>query len=141
MPNENRLAAEWAPRMLSVLRIVVGLLFMEHGSAKLLGFPHVAGFDQLQPFQLLWFAGVLELFGGGLIVLGLFTRPAAFLLSGEMAVGYFMFHNRIAFFPLLNHGEAAAFYCWVFLYFFAAGAGPWSLDRIFMRRGGGVARA
>ncbi len=124
----------WAPRMLSVFRIVVGLLFTEHGTAKLLHFPELASFDNLQPFSLVGFTGVLELVGGVLILLGLFTRPAAFILSGEMAVAYFMAHAPRGFFPLLNNGEAAVFYCFAFLYLAVAGGGAWSLDKA-RRRG------
>ena len=119
----------WSPRLLSVLRIVAGLLFMEHGTAKLLHFPHVDMFDSLQLFSLLGFAGVLELVGGGLVALGLFTRPAAFLLSGEMAAAYFMAHAPQNFYPVLNGGEAAILFCFVFLYLAAASGGEWSLDR------------
>ncbi len=125
------LRSEWSPRTLSILRIIVGLLYMEHGMAKLFGFPTAAMHPQM--FQLLWFAGVLEAFGGLLIALGLLTRPVAFLLSGEMAIGYFMSHAPRSFFPLLNGGEAAILYCFIFLYFFAAGGGAWSLDNLLSR--------
>ncbi len=124
----------WAPRMLSVFRIVVGLLFTEHGTAKLLHFPEVASFDNLQLFSLIGFTGVLELAGGLLVLLGLFTRPAAFILSGEMAVAYFMAHAPRGFFPLLNNGEAAVFYCFAFLYLCVVGGGAWSLDNVRHRR-------
>jgi putative oxidoreductase len=120
--------AEWEPRVLSILRIVVGLLFMEHGLAKLLGFPIAAGHPAM--FQLLWFAGVLEMFGGLFIALGLFTRPVAFILSGEMAIGYFMDHLPKSFFPLINGGDGAVLYCFIFFYFFIVGGGCWSLDRL-----------
>ena len=130
MQNENALVRAWSPRMLSLLRIVVGLLYVEHGTGKLLGFPAGAAPEHLQAFSLVWFAGILELVGGALIVLGLFTRPVAFILAGEMAIGYFMVHAPNSVFPLLNHGEAAVFYCWVFLYFAVAGGGAWSVDRL-----------
>ena len=120
--------AEWEPRVLSILRIVVGLLFMEHGLAKLFAFPIAAGHPAM--FQLLWFAGVLEMFGGLFIALGLFTRPVAFILSGEMAVAYFMAHLPKSFFPLVNGGDAAILYCFIFLYLFIVGGGCWSLDRL-----------
>ena len=123
----------WAPRMLSVFRIVVGLLFIEHGTAKLIHFPEVATFDNLQLFSLVGFSAVLEFTGGALLLVGLFTRAAAFILSGEMAVAYFMVHAPRGFFPLLNQGEAAVFYCFAFLYLFVAGGGAWSLDNA--RRG------
>jgi len=123
--------SEWATRTLSVVRIMAGLLFMEHGLAKLFGFPTAAAHPQM--FHLLWFAGVLETFGGLLIVVGLFTRPVAFLLSGEMAVGYFMSHEPRNFFPMLNGGDAAVLYCFIFFYLFVAGGGVWSLDHFLFR--------
>jgi putative oxidoreductase len=122
----------WSPRVLSVLRIMTGLLFMQHGSAKLLGFPGM-DFGEFQLFSILGVSGMLELVGGGLIVIGLFTRIVAFILSGMMAVAYFMAHAGQGFFPLLNQGELAALYCFVFLYLAAAGAGPWSVDALFGR--------
>ena len=115
-----------APRVLSVLRIVVGLMFMEHGTSKLFHYP--ASMGQIELFSLIGLAGILETFGGALIALGLFTRPVACILSGEMAFAYFMAHAPRGFFPLINQGEAAVFYCFVFLYFAAAGAGAWGLD-------------
>jgi putative oxidoreductase len=120
----------WAPRALAALRIVTGYLFLQHGTAKLLGVPHVAMFDHLSLFSLIGLAGVLELVGGALIVLGLFTRPAAFILSGEMAVAYFMAHasHGNVLLPTLNEGEAAVLYCFVFLFLSVAGAGAWSVD-------------
>ena len=126
----------WAGRALSVLRIVAGYLFVAHGMAKLFHVPHVASFDNLQLFSLMGLAGVLELVGGALMVLGLFTRPVAFVLSGEMAFAYFMVHaaNGQVLMPMLNKGEAAVLYCFVFLLVFARGAGAVSLDRL-LRRG------
>jgi putative oxidoreductase len=124
----NAVLATWSPRLLSVLRIVAALLFLQHGLAKLLHFPHVAMFDQLQLFSLLGLAGVIELVGSALLLIGLFTRPAAFIMSGEMAVAYFMAHGPRGFFPILNQGELALLFCFVFLYLAAAGGGPWSLD-------------
>jgi putative oxidoreductase len=120
------------PYVLSILRIMAGLLFFEHGLAKLLGFPphgQMPGFMELE-----WFAGTIEFTGGALVALGLLTRPAAFLMSGEMAIGYFMDHAPRSFFPLLNGGEAAVLFCFVFLYFVFAGAGPWSLDALVWRK-------
>ena len=131
MGNLARHRAEWEPRVLSILRIVIGLLFMEHGLAKLFGFPTSA--TQPAMFHLLWFAGVLESFGGLLLVLGLFTRPVAFVLSGEMAVAYFMSHEPRNFFPMLNGGDAAILYCFIFFYLFVVGGGRWSLDRLLSR--------
>ncbi len=123
--------AAWAPRMLSILRIVSALLFVEHGSQKLLGFP---ASDYSPAFMSLsWIAGVLELFGGALLVIGLFTRPVAFVLSGLMAAAYFMAHAPQSFFPVLNGGEAAILFCFVFLYLVFAGPGPWSVDAMRAR--------
>jgi putative oxidoreductase len=120
----------WSPRVLSVLRIVSAYLFLLHGTAKLLGFPHVAMFDNLQLMSLIGLAGVLELVGGLLLLIGLFTRPVAFVLSGQMAVAYFMGHasKGAVLMPLLNQGDAAVLYCFVFLYLVFAGPGPWSVD-------------
>jgi putative oxidoreductase len=121
--------ADWAPRLLSVLRIMSALLFLAHGTQKILGFPPMAGGRPLpDAFTLSWFSGMLELVGGVLLTLGLFTRPVAFVLSGEMAFAYFIGHAPRSFFPTLNGGDAAILYCFVFLYFVAAGPGPWSLD-------------
>jgi putative oxidoreductase len=120
----------WSPYLLSVLRIVSAFLFVEHGSAKLLGVPHQDMFDNLQILSMAGFSGMLELVGGLLLLVGLFTRFAAFILSGEMAVAYFMVHAPNGFFPLINKGELAVLYCFVFLYLVAAGGGPWSLDRL-----------
>lgn len=120
----------------SILRIMTGLLFMEHGTAKLLHFPPMDMFAQSPPmFTLFWFAGVLELVGGALIAIGLFTSPVAFLLSGEMAIAYFMAHASQSFFPIVNQGEAAVLYCFVFLFFACAGAGPVSVDALLKKRG------
>jgi putative oxidoreductase len=126
----------WGPRAQGVLRVVTAYLFLLHGSAKLLHFPHVAMFDQVQLVSLLGLAGVLELVGGTLVLIGLFTRPAAFILSGEMAVAYFMAHAKqgAVFFPLLNHGESAVLFCFIFLFLSAAGGGALSLDGL-RRRG------
>ena len=121
----------WVSRMLSILRMMTGLLFLQHGLSKLFGFPHMAQFDQLQLFSLVGLAGVIEIVGGVLVVLGLFTRAAAFIVSGEMAVAYFMVHAPRGFFPEANGGDSAVLYCFVFLYLFAAGPGPWSVDRMW----------
>ena len=123
----------WAPRMLSVLRIMSGLLFMEHGLMKLLHFPAAQpGVPNPLP-PLLVSAGGIELIGGGFIVLGLFTRPAAFICAGEMAAAYFMVHAKQSFWPGVNEGDAAILYCFVFLYLAVAGGGPWSLDRVLRK--------
>ena len=120
--------ATWSARMLSVLRIMTGLLFLEHGTQKLLGFP-----PPVNPgpglFTLLGIQGILELVGGILIVIGLFTRPVAFILAGDMAVAYFYAHSPRGFFPTLNMGQLAIFFCFVFLYLFVAGGGAWSVDQ------------
>jgi putative oxidoreductase len=118
----------WSPRLLSVLRIVTAVLFLQHGTAKFFGFPHVDAFDNMQFASLLGAAGVLEIVGGLLILIGLFTRPVAFILSGFMAVAYFMAHAPQGIYPLLNQGELAVLYCFVFLYLSAAGGGAWSAD-------------
>lgn len=117
----------WAPRLRSVLRIAAAFMFMSAGTMKLFGFPapHPGALKLLSQIGL---AGILETFGGGLLLLGLFTRPVAFLLSGEMAVAYFQVHFARGFWPVTNGGMAAALFCFVWLYFSAAGAGPWSLD-------------
>jgi putative oxidoreductase len=118
----------WTPRILGILRIITGFLFLQHGTAKLLGMPHIAMFDGLKLFSLMGLAGTLELVGGVLILIGLFTRPTAFILSGEMAFAYFMAHAPGGFLPILNHGELAVMFCFVFLYFSMAGAGSFSID-------------
>ena len=118
----------WSPQVLSILRIMVGLLILQFGTAKILGFPAVPMFQGVKLFSLIGLAGTLELIGGILLVLGLFTRPVAFILSGEMAVAYFMAHFSKSVVPLLNGGNEAVIYCFVFLYLFFAGPGPWSLD-------------
>jgi putative oxidoreductase len=119
----------WSDRALSVLRIVTALLFLQHGLAKHVGFPHVGSFDSLQVFSLVGLAGAIEIVGSLLLLVGLFTRPAAFIMSGEMAVAYFMAHAPRGFFPILNQGELAVLYCFVFLFLAIAGGGAWSLDR------------
>lgn len=121
--------AAWQPRALALLRIVVALLFLQHGTAKLFGIPHVAMFDNLRLFTLLGAAGILELAGGLLLVLGLWVRPVAFILSGEMAVAYFTAHAPKGFLPILNQGELAALYCFVFLYLAVAGGGAFGLAK------------
>jgi putative oxidoreductase len=118
----------WAPRLLSILRITTAFTFLQHGSAKLLGFPQVEMFANLQVASIYGVAGILELVGGVLLLIGLFSRPVAFILSGMMAVAYFMAHNDPFFSPMLNGGEAAYLFCFVFLYLAAAGPGPWSVD-------------
>ena len=131
MPGFTTLRLNWEPRMLSILRIIVGLLYMEHGLAKILDFPHQPNHAPYALFTLVpGLQGLLELVGGLLLALGLFTRCVAFVLAGDMAVAYFMAHSPRGFFPLLNGGELAIVYCFVFLYFWVAGGGEWSLDRL-----------
>jgi putative oxidoreductase len=126
--NLDALASTWAPRLLSILRIMTGLLFLQHGTAKLLKIPVVPMFANLSLTSPPGIAGVLELVGGVLIILGLFTRSVSFVLSGLMAAAYFMAHAPRGFYPILNAGELAILFCFVFLYFAAAGPGPWSID-------------
>ena len=127
--------AEWTPRMLSILRIVAARLFMAHGTQKLLGFP--ASEFAPSPFSLMWFAGALELIGGAALVLGVVTRPVALVLSGQMAVAYWMAHAPQSPFPVVNGGDAAILFCFVFLYLVFAGPGPWSLDAALGREPAG----
>lgn len=126
MPQDDVFAPSWAPRMLSVLRIMTALLFLAHGTQKLFGFPA----PQYMPeaFTMGWFAAVIELVGGVLLTLGLFTRAAAFICAGEMAFAYFIAHFPKSFFPAVNGGDAAVLFCFVFLYLFVAGGGAWSVD-------------
>jgi putative oxidoreductase len=128
MTRFDTVALAWAPRTLSVLRIVTALLFLSHGTSKLLNLPAMRASPE--PWSLSWIAGVLELVGGALLTLGLFSRATAFILSGEMAVAYFLAHAPQAFLPIENRGELAVLYCFVFLYLWVAGPGPWSLDAV-----------
>ena len=126
--NMDAIATAWAPRLLSVLRIVTGLLFLQHGTAKHLKFPAVPMFAKMEPVSMLGAAGMIEIVGSLLLIVGLLTRTTAFVLSGFMAVAYFMAHAGRGFYPILNGGELAVLYCFVFLYTAAAGPGPWSYD-------------
>lgn len=128
----DSLQTVWAPRVLSILRIVAALLFFEHGSAKLLGFPP-SNFSP-EVMTLPWIAGVLEIVGGALLVVGLFTRPGAFVLSGLMAFAYWIAHAPKSLYPLLNGGDGAILFCFIFLYLAFAGGGPWSLDALLRRK-------
>jgi putative oxidoreductase len=130
--------SNWAGRLLSLLRIVSGFLFMAHGTQKLFGWPTDEPEATAPLLSLMGVAGLLEVFGGLLLMLGLFTRPVAFVLAGEMAVAYFMAHAPRGFWPILNRGEVAVLFCFVFLYLAAAGAGPWSLDERRARSRGGL---
>ncbi|HAO24027.1 MULTISPECIES: DoxX family protein [unclassified Methylophaga] len=124
--------AAWQPRVLSILRIVTAFMFMQHGGQKLFGFPAPQRYE-FDLFTLSGVAGVLEIVGGFLILIGLFTRPVAFILSGQMAVAYFIAHAPQAFWPLLNNGELAALFSFIFLYLFVAGGGAWSVDSLRKR--------
>jgi putative oxidoreductase len=127
--------SEWTPRAHALLRIVTAYLFLLHGTAKLFKMPHVPMFDNLQLMSLMGLAGVLEVVGGVLVLIGLFTRPVAFILSGEMAAAYFMAHasQGHVLIPFMNQGESAVLFCFVFLFFAAAGAGAWSVDALRAR--------
>src|ERR1700730_8845766 len=125
--------AAWAPRALSILRIITGLMIIEHGMAKLIGFPVVPAFANLKPLSLIGAAGFIELIGGALLILGLLTQPAAFILSGEMAVASFMVQAPKGFFPLITGGTLAIMYFFTCLYISTAGAGPWSVDAALKR--------
>ncbi|THK36431.1 DoxX family protein [Ensifer sp. MPMI2T] len=125
MMNFDRISA-WAPQWLSVVRIMTALLFLEHGTQKLFNFPPAP--EPMQLSGLLLAQGLIEVIGGILLAIGLFTRPVAFILSGDMAVAYFMAHAPQNFYPVINEGDAAILYCFIFLYFFFAGGGPWSVD-------------
>lgn len=135
MADLNSFCSRWSPRILSVMRIVVALLFMQHGAQKLFGFLAPLGAATPPLLSMMGLAGVLEFFGGLLVVLGLFTRPAAFILSGQMAVAYFMVHAPNGFWPLQNKGDLAMLWSFVFLYLAVAGGGEWSLDRAWRRDG------
>jgi putative oxidoreductase len=134
VPDLATLRLAWEPRVLSILRIMVGLLYFEHGLNKVFDFPHL---DRRAPYVLMTLvpglAGLLELIGGALLAAGIWTRAVAFILSGEMAVAYFMVYAPRSFFPLVNGGETATLYCFIFLYIFIAGGGVWSLDRLLAR--------
>jgi putative oxidoreductase len=120
----------WAPRAVALLRIVTAYLFLQHATAKLFHVPHVASFDGVQPMTFIWYVGIFELVFGALLLIGLFSRLAAFLLSGQMAVAYFMAHaprgNPLS--PMLNQGEQAVMFCFIFLALAALGPGAWSVD-------------
>ncbi len=135
MSKIEELQTIWAPRALSVLRIMTGLLYVQHGTQKLFDFPERTGGGgggALSPLILA--SGILEAGGGALFVAGLFTRPVAFILSGMMAVAYFMVHAPNGFFPINNRGDLAILFCFVYLYFVCSGAGPWSIDAVIARK-------
>ena len=125
-------AATYAPHVLSIVRIVVALLFFEHGLSKLFGFPPTSSNPEF--LTLGWFSGAIEFAGGVLLAVGLFSRFAAFIMSGEMAFAYFLSHAPQSFFPIVNRGDGAILYCFIFLYLVFAGPGPWSIDALIRRR-------
>ncbi|HEX7956133.1 MAG TPA: DoxX family protein [Pyrinomonadaceae bacterium] len=142
MTQMNSFYAVWTPRVLSLLRIVAAFMLIAHGAQKLFGFMAPPGMPGFPPMSQMWVGGVLEFFGGLLLLLGLFTRPVAFILSGTMAVAYFQMHAWTAYqksgiegglWPIKNQGELAALYCFVFLLFAVAGGGAWSIDRLLGR--------
>jgi putative oxidoreductase len=135
--NSHILSSAWESRtltLLSVLRVFTGLDLLQHGTGKILGFPVVPMFANVHLNSLAGAAGLIELIGGTLFTIGLFTRPVAFILSGFTAAAYFIAHAGRGFYPVLNGGELAALFCFVFLYFAFAGAGPWSLDALIRRK-------
>ena len=130
--------SQWRGRMLSILRIVSGAVFISFGTMKLFNYPPLpAGMPPIQLMSQMGLAGTLEVFGGVLILIGLFTRPVSFVLAGEMAVAYFQGHFPHSFFPSVNMGTPAILYCFIYLYFVFAGAGPWSVDAVIARSRGG----
>jgi putative oxidoreductase len=134
MDKINAAFARFEPAAHSIFRIITGLLLFQFGVAKLFKFPPGTMFDKVEMFSLFWIAGSIELVFGGLLILGLLTRPAAFLLCGEMAFAYFMEHFPRGFIPLLNGGENAIMFCFACLYLTCAGGGPWSLDAMMHRK-------
>ena len=130
MQRLDELCAAWAPRLKSVLRFIAALVILQYALTKLFGFPYFEDLSNQRPFSLYWITGVIELVFGGLTLIGLFTRFATFILSGEMAFAYFIEHAPHSFFPLLNEGNEAVLFCFIFLYLAAAGGGPWSIDAL-----------
>lgn len=131
----------WTPKLRSVLRIVAGLLFLQHGTAKLFHAPFQAMFAHLHVMSLLGIQGLIEVIGGGLLIIGLFSRPVAFILAGDMAVAFFYYHFPKGFLPILNGGDLAVLFCFSFLYLWAAGPGPWSVDEMLHGRSTSTAAA
>ncbi|SHK17633.1 putative oxidoreductase [Bradyrhizobium lablabi] len=135
MDSFNKMLARFEPQVLSIFRVVTGLLMFQFGVAKILKFPPGTPFEKVQAFSLFGVAGMFELILGGLLILGLLTRPVAFILSGEMACAYFIEHFPRNFIPLLNGGNLAIMFCFSCLYFVCAGGGPWSLDALIGKKG------
>jgi len=135
MDKIEKTLAGYEPTMLSIFRFITGLLMFQFGVAKLLKFPPGTMFDKVQPLSLFGTAGMIELVFGGLLLLGLFTRPVAFILAGEMAFAYFIEHFPRSFFPLLNNGSLAIMFCFACLFLACAGGGPWSLDALVRKKG------
>jgi putative oxidoreductase len=131
--KSDEFSERWAPYAVALLRIVTSLLFIEHGTAKLFGWPEVANMPAPQEWSLPWIGGWMEVIFGTMLLIGLLTRPVAFLLAGEMAVAYWLYHAPQGFFPLQNMGEGAILYCFIFLMFVATGPGNWSVDQIIAR--------
>ena len=129
----NQTMVAWGPRALSVLRIITGLMIIEHGMAKIIGFPVYPAYANVKPMSLIGAAGFIELIGGALLILGLLTQPVAFILAGEMAFAYLIAHSPKSFYPMLNGGTLAIMYCFTCLYLATAGAGPWSVDAAMKR--------
>jgi putative oxidoreductase len=130
--GETPFVASWAPRILSVLRIIAGFLFVQHGAQKLFNYPIPSPMPVAQG-SIVWYGGIIELVAGVLLIVGLFTRPIAFIAAGEMAVAYFTQHAPHGFWPIVNKGELAVAYCFMFLYFAVVGGGSWSIDVLFRR--------
>jgi putative oxidoreductase len=133
MATSDSFHTTWTPRILSVMRIVVGFLIIAHGAQKLFGFLAPPGMPGPALLSQIGIGGLLEFFGGGLLLIGLFTRPVSFILSGMLAVAYFQMHAPGGFWPLQNKGELAVLYCFVFLFISVAGGGEWSVDRLLRR--------
>ena len=134
MDTINTTFARFEPAVHSIFRIITGLLLFQFGVAKLLKFPPGTMFDKVEPFSLFWIAGSIELILGGLLIVGLLSRLAAFIISGEMAFAYFMAHAPKSFFPLINGGTLAIMFCFTCLFLATAGPGPWSIDAATMKR-------
>ena len=130
----DEIRTTWSPRFLSVLRIMAALLLLQYGMAKLLGFPIVPYLNNMARFSLVWTAGVFELAGGLLLLVGLFTRCVAFMLSGLMSFAYFIYHAPKGFYPINNSGDLAILFCFVFLYLAFAGGGAWSVDALVRKK-------